>query len=544
MIAGLILICYTLVLAWMAGNLTLLVGKRWLHCNIAELHPVLSILFGLTSITTVLQIEHHVFPVNGIAHFFIWVLIGMGAWVYRHEFLAQGRMQWSAHMHRNMWYWLPLLVVVALVNLIARAGTGDIGDYHLQAIQWNESYPVVKGLGNLRRQLGNNSGWFLLHAFAGAGFVGWKSVYVLNTVVLICGIWYFLPGADKPFPVLRLIAFLYLVLMAYRKYVGAVTNDYAITVFTLIILTEWIQAKRPLYLLIALLLMLPVFKLSAITLLVLLPLIYLKQEEKYKMIGYILVISAMIYLPWIYTNYQLSGYLLYPADMLPIGHPDWQMRPETLQLERIINKANERVPGMPLAQAMGLGFSAWFPFWLRHLDPFSMALIVLSIILPVLVLVRRRNHKELQERMARLTDIGNVALMLVITMVIWFINAPATRFIFGHLVFVIALSAELLSQGWVLRVQKHLAGYAAAALLFNGFLFYRTYINGPIFTQSIFVPRPYGQTEMIRKPLLNGYVMVPPEGAQVWDAPIPSSSEPDSTLQWRTQDMGDGFRHQ
>ena len=63
--------------------------------------------------------------------------------------------------------------------------------YHLQAMQWAESFPVIPGLGNLHSRLGLNSSSLLYSAFLDHGFWAGRVTHISNGVfvfAMICQI--------------------------------------------------------------------------------------------------------------------------------------------------------------------------------------------------------------------------------------------------------------------------------------------------------------------------------------------------------------------
>jgi hypothetical protein len=63
---------------------------------------------------------------------------------------------------------------------IAPIQNGDTGLYHMQAVKWAASYPIVPGLGNLHERLAFNSTFFLYAAMLGVGPWVQQSHYLAN----------------------------------------------------------------------------------------------------------------------------------------------------------------------------------------------------------------------------------------------------------------------------------------------------------------------------------------------------------------------------
>ena len=546
MLTGFILIIYNLVLAFISGlSAYVLIGRltKNTHSNI---HPSILVLFGWVAMAFVVQLSHLFIPVSFSTHVLLWV---MNAIVFvlnkeqcTQQFLATKNI---LQQQKVSWVWIGVLLFAAIINLLGRAGVGDIADYHLQAIQWDEQYKVVPGLGNLRRQLGNNSNWFLLHSLGGLGFLHLKSVYVLNTLLLVVACVYFLPHAQQKNELMKAVILGYIVLMSFRKYVGAVTNDYVITIYILVLFTEWIEHETStlsskLYL-VLMMMMLPMYKLSAmvVLLVVLWYLWMLIKRKQFGMANLVFIIGVLFYVPWMYTTYLQSGYLVYPIEQTGLFTPDWKMRATTLQYERIINMANERVAGMPTNEVMKLSFTQWFPHWIKNLDVFSKLLLALFFVLPLIHIARLK--KEVAHCIKQ--PIAILLFTIALAIPVWFVNAPATRFVFGYMVFFIAWNAQQL---WGERLQQFtFKKYSIALLvimLLNGAIFIKQYLPISKIMASIITPLPYGTNTMYLHELKKGYIYTPAFNEQCWDAPIPCTSIIEDGLEWRGDSLDEGFR--
>ncbi len=549
MIAGLLLILYILLISWLTGLVFQSVIVRVTRDTIFFIHPVITTISGLATLGVLLQISHLFIPINHWVHVGIWIIIGIFLIIEKRSFHTNTKLTFE-WFYTKKWFglWALVLLLVALLNLVGRAGVGDIADYHLQAIQWNEKYTVINGLGNLRRQLGNNSNWFLLHAFSGFSFLELKSAYILNTVLFLLAGVYFYPYPNRSNAILKGFILVYVVLMAFRKYVGAVTNDYPITIITLIVFTEWLENKqeniRSLFILFWIILILPTFKLSAIGLLCILPWYIYKQWKEQAPLKHFFLLFALlviIYLPWIITNYFQSGYLVYPIEFTGFLHPEWQMNPSVLQFERNINIANERIPGMPVSEVLNYSFSQWFPIWLIKLDFFSKLLLLLfsgSVFFQFIRLVTGK----INLRNSLFSAKGILLITIMAGMTIWFLNAPATRFVFGYLVFFIGLNLQIIfaKSRYHIRI-IHIRAACLLILCITGGIFMIQYLPKAKLLEQLKTPQPYSNQIMQKVKIGNGFINRPGAGEQCWDSPLPCSSEFDSTLQWRSPNPEDGF---
>jgi hypothetical protein len=519
-------------------------------------HSSLIVMLGSCILALELQIVHLWQAIDGTAHILVWAInIGLGILLKTNLTDCWQQLKADTFSSPIQSLFTLALLFSALLNLTGRAGVGDIGDYHLQAIQWNEHYPGVYGLGNLRRQLANNSNWFLLHAFAGCWFLGLKSVYVLNALLLFLAGIYCFPRKGDTQGILKATVLLYLCLMAFRKYVGAVTNDYVVTIFILILFTEWLKPetnKNPLLLLL-ILLFLPTFKLSAMALLLMvagMPWLISKQPQQIKQYGCLILVGLLVYIPWFITNIRLSGYLVYPIPAIDWFAVDWKMRPETLTYELNLNKAMERVPGMDIMQVLQMPFSQWFPQWLKHLDSFSLLLLLLFFGGALTYLLLSLLVSRFRSRLFSLLPPAETLCILITTiaaLVLWFVNAPATRFVFGYLVFGIACMLQLAFTYFNKTVSgkfpSRLIGLCMALLLVNGALFVRQYLPAEKLQASLISPLPYSTDQLQKVELSTGnFIYSPQPDKQCWDCPLPCTSIIDSSLQWRGSELEEGFR--
>lgn len=117
---------------------------------------------GWAAIVALLQIWHLAFPVSRAALALV-LLLGATGLLLEARSLA-GLARTGAHR-------APALVVLLIPALLWMANRSagpaqffDLGLSYLQAVQWNSSYPIVPGLGNLHGRLAFNSAYLLYGA--------------------------------------------------------------------------------------------------------------------------------------------------------------------------------------------------------------------------------------------------------------------------------------------------------------------------------------------------------------------------------------------
>jgi len=564
MLISFLLICYTLFTAYISGIAFLHIFSKLSCINNSRNDFAFATISGLSWIAILVSIQHIFFSVGIISHLLVWIINGI-VWSTNSTYFSSTffqQLQSFKTKHKSILVLYFLFLIGALINIVARPASGDAADYHFQAIRWMEEYEVVPGIGNVRRQLGNNSNWFLLNAFFGFSFTGLRSVYVLNASLLLIAVVYFsealnkfLVGKAEKYFVIISVVLIYLMLTVFRKYVGAVTNDYVITVMILYVFTMLLEIENEeiftRIMLIFFIAVMVTFKLSALPMVLLALLIsftLFKQINFRNFLAFCLLLIALV-LPWIYTNIINCGYLVFPISNPDFFDVDWKMNKSVLEWEVMANLAWARVPFTDVAISSKYVFAQWFPLWIKSLDFFSIFLMVGSI-LSTSVLATLFSIKKLREKI--ISMMKKETIFIIITgataLYLWFTHGPTPRFVFGYLTFILAAQfwvyTQLFSslQAFILKRGKHL--FIAIALIFFvsciSFLPKNFTIN--TFAGSLILPRNYVEVKTKQLKLKNGFVNVPQTDCQCWDLPLPCTSELDTTLTWRGTKMEDGFK--
>jgi len=564
MLISLFLICYTLFTAYISGIIFIHLFSKFTGIKNEQDDFAFFSIAGLCWIAIVLSIQHLFLNIGIYSHLLIW-FINVIVWsVNAKHFssVALNAFQSFKTKPKQILFLYILFLVGALINIIARPAVGDAADYHFQAIRWIEEYKVVPGIGNVRRQLGNNSNWFLLNAFFGFSFTGLRSVYVLNASLLLMMVSFFakpfenfLNGKTEKFLILKSIILVYLMLTVFRKYVGAVTNDYPVTLMILYIFTMLLEAKHEdiltKLLLIFFIAVMITFKLSALPMALLAVFIFFSLLKQIRVRQYFVFASLIIilFIPWIITNVMNCGYLVFPISSPDLFVVDWKMRKSVLEWEVMANLAWARVPFTDVEISKNYVFAQWFPLWLKSLDGFSIFLmagaILSSGVMGILLFVKKSRaliipHIKTENIFIAVT--GAVALYL------WFTHGPTPRFVFGYLVFLLAAQFWLMNhvfagiQRSIIKNAKHLFLLIAAIFFVSCATFLPQYFSAGSFAGSLIVPKSYTEVKTGNVKLKNGFVNVPEKNCQCWDSPLPCTSALDTTLTWRGTKMEEGFK--
>jgi hypothetical protein len=553
MLVSILLIIYNLSIAFAAGVVFTRLLSKICGITTAILHPTLYVIIGWGSMAILLQVYHLCFPINFFAHIYVWLSIIILA-TSQYKVIAKDVVT-SLHQissKKHIAIGLGFLVLV-VINILSRKADGDIGDYHLQAIRWMEEYAAVPGIGNIRRQLGNNSNWFLLQAFSGFHFLGLRSVYTLNAALVIMAALYVTPHLKQHFWLRNLLLLFYFAIIATRKYTGGVTNDISITI-GIIILFCWFtdivnnhnKKTIELLLLVALSMLLITYKLSALPMVLFAIGVYFyafKQQLITKRIIYFLIgISVLIFIPWFITNIIHSGYLLFPITSSNFFDVDWKMRPEIVAYEVYANLAYARAPDVDIEVSRYFTFSQWWPHWIKSIDIFSATLLIGGLFFYITLITQWLTNKRFRNQFT-IHYYWIIASTCIVALVLWFTHGPTPRFVFGYLVFTITMGVNLFHRTTLQQLlYKNKFTLVGIFLLGLITMSVQKQLIGNGFKNTLMIPPTYLQPQVNKFVISGGTLNVPITKQQCWDSKLPCTNLPDSGLQYRGTTLKQGFR--
>lgn len=553
MLVSVILIVYNLLIALIAGIIFTRVLSKLSGVTTAVLHPTLYVLIGWSFIICLLQVFHLFFAINLYAHLFIWFMLFVllfNDYKNAAKDCVASLIQISSKKHIAIG---AAFLILVLLNIISRKAIGDIGDYHLQAIRWMEEYAAVPGVGNIRRQLGNNSNWFLLQAFSGFHFVGLRSVYTINASLVIMVALYVIPHLNQHFWLRNFLLLLYFSVIATRRYTGAVTNDIAIT-STIVVLFCWFtdlvknhnKKNIELLLMVFLTMVLITYKLSALPMaLFAMGIFYYAFKQNLinaRIIFTLTVLGSVVFLPWLVTNVIHSGYLIFPMLGSNFFNVDWQMRPEIVDFEVYNNLAYARAPDIDIEISRYFTFKQWWPHWIKSIDVFSALLLVGGIFFYITLIVQWLVNKRFRNQFTE-NYYWIIALTCLVALLLWYTHGPTPRFVFGYLVFTIAMGVNLFHRTTLQQLlYKNKFTLIGIFLLGLIAMSVRNQLAGYGFKNTLMIPPTYQQPELNKFKVSGGTLNVPANNQQCWDSELPCTNLPDSGIQYRGTNLQEGFR--
>jgi hypothetical protein len=553
MLVSILLIIYNLTVAFAAGVIFTRLVSKLSGVTPAVLHPSIYVIMGWGFIAMLLQVYHLFFSINLYAHILVWLVLLLLASTQLKN-LAKDMVA-SLHQigsKKHIAIGIGFLVLV-LLNIISRKADGDIGDYHLQAIRWMEEFAAVPGIGNIRRQLGNNSNWFLLQAFSGFHFLGLRSVYTINASLVIMVALYVTPHLNQHFWLRNLLLLFYFAMVATRKYTGAVTNDLVIT-SGIVMLFCWFtdvvnkNNKKVIELLLIMLftMVLITFKLSALPMGVFgLGVFYYTYKQQFitKRITFSLLgLGLIIFIPWLITNVIHSGYILFPVPSSNLFDVDWKMRPEIVAYEVYANLAYARAPTVDIELARYFTFTQWWPHWIKSIDIFSAILLVGSLFFYITLIVQWLVNKPFRKQFNE-NYYWVIAGTCLVAFILWFTHGPTPRFVFGYLVFSITMGVNLFHRTTLQQLfYKHKFTLVGIFLFCLIVMSTQNLFVGSGITNALIIPPCYQQPQLQKFEVSGGSINVPYTNQQCWDSELPCTNLPDSGIQYRGTSLQQGFR--
>lgn len=541
MLITLALLAYTFLASIALGKVVLQLFHKTTDTPTAQLHMGIVCLLGLAGLAPVVSVYHLFFSISWPLHVLV---LGVLLINYRVSFTAWGDAMGA--IKENLLSLIILLVVV-VVNVLARPGTGDIADYHLQAIKWAEHYKNIIGLGNFNRPLANNNWWFNLQAFFGLSFLGVRSVYVLNAFLYGCVFSVFLAfnkeesGFLKTF---KIIIALYLALCSKTAFVGSVTPDFVVTclVFVIALLFVHYQSKKislKLHAIIILTLFAITVKLNSIVLVLLACYsFFILTKENKKNIWLFYIISVMVFfLPWIIGNIIISGWICYPISELNFFEVDWKLPKEVLNYERFSIKQWGKVPFQDIYMTSKMSLATWIPLWINQLDLFNRTLLALTVMSTLVFVFKLIKNKE-----ANLT-LWITLLFAISGIAFCFSNGPHIRYAYGYIVVLLSTAIAYIRTLNMINHNRLLTISLLVLSLIFSLPKGASILQASDFTSSLLRPKPYPEAtfEIVKLTGDKKPVKIARLNNSCWDA-FPCSYYMINGCKMRGDNFNDGFK--
>jgi hypothetical protein len=521
-------------------------------------------LLGIVVITTIATFFSLIIPIGLMAH--VLILIG-GIVIFilnfikiKSEIIAS--FSKAKDFHWSMWILTTLSILTTLVIATRTPTNPDSGQYHVQAIRWIETFPVVPGLGNLLTRYAFNSNWFITNAVFSLAFLGGQSFHLVPSVLFLVGLFYSLSG------VLALLKKDYGLGSIFRSFllpiafillpseVSSPGTDLPITIITWIVIGEaigMIEGKAENSRLISSILWIicvycfTVKMSSAILVLgALVLLLFQKGEHKTRYLLWNLAFASIILFPWVIRNVIISGYLIYPFPMIDLFHVDWKIPLVNAYSDmHAIQNSAKSFKGN-ISHSGAVPFLAWVPNWWRERTLVQHFILISVAIAPILMLVLWFVKSKY-----KIQNMGYSSFLIIgfayFGTLFWFINAPDLRFGYGFI-----MAAFILVYASVALILVRFLGFLGKIIpavllvifsLYVGYVLVRS-VEFRTLKERLVLPADYPHLPSQPCQIRNAKVLSPAPEAyfECWYWPFPCTPHCEAGIEMRSNSLQDGYR--
>lgn len=307
--------------------------------------------------------------------------------------------------------------------------------YYLQAMLWNESYPVVPGLANLHGRFGFNSNFLLMSsAFSLKYIFGIRTFGLLGLSMIVFLSWIIIKitKTNSFWKKLALAFFCFGFLYCYILYVTTSSTDPLPNILVAyVLLKALLQSKNTWKDCLLIFWVLPIFSLTLklsvapLCLFSLWIFIELIKNKQYKTLSSVIVTALIIIVPWCIRNIILTGYLIYPFPAIDIFSFDWKIPIEYVIEEKESVSSWAKMAGITAEEFRSVPFLEWSKVWLvRYVKylKFFLFTFCLAGVSPLLMI-------WLKKKGIKINTMQIVSWIIVICgSLFWYIMAPDPRF--------------------------------------------------------------------------------------------------------------------
>ncbi len=330
---------------------------------------------------------------------------------------------------------IPLFIIL-FFYWIAPCINGDSRTYHILSIKWYHDYSVVPGLANLHGRFAFNPASFVLAAPYSFELILKQAIYPMNGVlILLFSLWWFKRVYLQIQFATAVILFIAGCFIERQLFVNVSSPSSDVLASILIAyvslsLFEKLQAGKKEITHYAVFLLFIIWgitcKLSLLPLLLFIPLLFffVPDLKQIKWLAWVVFFAVLIWFPWLFRNFIMSGYFIYPATYTGIFNVDWKAPEEIAKLDYVYIKYGPRFFSNDPIYLQNLGNWQWIPIWFKSHFAFGKGLDFVSLLLALLspfywILLK---HKKTDKAIFILW------LTLLIACYWWMFNSPEYRF--------------------------------------------------------------------------------------------------------------------
>ncbi len=393
-------------------------------------------ILGLFLYTIVTSIAAFYIRIN-IEYYSYILIVNIGlTFTFRKQILHNLRITFNTFKIFNFKYkvlYISLFLLV-LVQSATKPYLIDNESYYIQTIKWINEFGYVKGLANLHPFLGQNSAWHVLQA-------GFNFSFISNVFNDINGFIYVIIGflfveklngyCNKKLYNLGLVLIFSLFFM---QFINAPSPDLIIFLLAPYLAYEYFLnysniSTSKFTILISIVLFLCFIKVTMVVFTVVILILFIKNFNILKAhTTQYAVLCCLVLGLFLYKNYIISGYLLYPINTFDVLNVDWKLPQPLLQLYKIGTYQS----GMGNIDVSELSFIEKLSYWLQipkiH-GLFNKTYLILLIIFPLFI--ANSNTKK---------PLVVIYLLALLQFILIWLNSPQYRF---FMIFIIILSLHI-----------------------------------------------------------------------------------------------------
>lgn len=446
----------------------------------------------------------------------------------------------------------------------------DTGLYHAQSIRWIEEYGAVKGIANIHERLGYNSAFFGLSALFSMKWLIGQSLHGVQGFGALFAVSYSLTIIFNnirerktvlcPSNICSFGPFIYTAIVS--KELISPATDYMTVYFIMWLVIVWVRLIEkeereifPYAYLCIVIVFLITLKLSAALLIlaVLWPAIQLIKEKRWKEIAVYMGIGVFLLLPYLWRNYIVSGWLLYPFSSIDLFSVDWKLAKGTVDGDAMDVKLWARY--IYDRELIDQTIFQWFPTWWQEQGEFNrnfsvcvFGILFLGILTDISLLLFSRRIV----RTKKWIQYAYIKCVFIACFFFWLLSAPMHRYGFA---FIIMVSLLIVGALFDIMSSKRQRLWPLALSLFAGALMAKSLF--PICKEALLMVREnlrdnsywirqkdYPNPEMDFAKLGEITIYFPKDpGGQSWYYSFPATNFGENIEYWmpRGERMEDGF---
>jgi hypothetical protein len=391
---------------------------------------------GICVVGAILNLWSLLLPTNKFSFFFLLFLSLFCLYlINKQKSLKISSFYLKLKRYKSQTFQLLVILITIIIVLFSSMVTPRLFDshlYHIGAIQWNEMYNVVPGLGNFHDRFGFNSSFFVMSAaFTFSSFLN-QSVYLLSSLVfLIFYLWLIKIAFEKKGIIAFLCVFyMYFFYEQYTLDISSPGSDLLPNILISFLLFKFLILNKNMKNQYLILIIIPIFcvtlKLSMVPFLLFSLMALFYRHNKINAFKYLLLYGIIFILPWIIRNIILTGYLLYPFEGIDFFNFDWKVPVEKVQETKGWVYSWAKIPFYNYKEVLDKSFTDWFVIWWEMKDLKNRRLFSIALISPLLFIFALICNKNKFNK--------NIVLSYFIcylSFVFWLFQAPDFRFSFS-----------------------------------------------------------------------------------------------------------------